>query len=152
MKKIVLVTVMAFLLAMCKSASVDNVADVHHKDDFEGVSANEKKALLKELKATDRRYSVLIFTENYGGEKIIASTAGKRMYADYVTSNPTTGVAATARIENNANTRVYDNFNKKEIVIHEAEAKKHKFIYLKKNLEGDTPYTITYSNTLRPLE
>jgi hypothetical protein len=152
MKKVLLITIMAFLLTMCKSASVDNVAEVHHKDDFTGVSAAEQKALLKELKATSRDYSVLIFTENYVGEKIIASTAGKRMYADYVTSNPKTGVAAKARIENNANTMVYDNFSKKQILIDGAEAKKHKFIYLKKNPEGDTPYTITYSNTLRPLK
>jgi len=152
MKQILLFAA-ALLLVMCKSASLDeSVAQVHHRDDFEGLNPDQTTKVLKELEATDDKYSVLVFTQNYKGEKVIATTAGKRMYTNYIKSNKKTGVAAKARIENTANTRVYDNLTKKEIVIESEEAKKHKFIYLKKNLEGDTPYTITYSNTLKPLK
>lgn len=154
MKKILFIIMASTLLVMCKSttASVTKVAEVHHTDDFESATPAEKKAVLKELKATGSNYSVLIFTKNYKGEKIIASTAGKRMYNGYVISDPKTGIADKARIANNADTRVYDNYAKKEIVISSEEAKKHKFIYLMKNPGGDTPYIVTYSNTLKSLK
>lgn len=159
MKKIVLATVLALLLVMCKTpgtASSGNVVKekpgIQYLDDFPAASETEKAAVLKELNATGAGYSVLILTQNYKGEKIVVSNAKKRLYSDYTISNLKTGIAGKLRIDNKVDTKVYDNLSKSEVTIEAAEAQKHKYVYLKKNPGSKNTFTITYSNTLRPLE
>ena len=56
------------------------------------------------------------------------------------------------RIDNTADTRIHDNLTRKEIVIQAKKAKKYKFVYVQKdNANKKSPFVITYSNTLRPL-
>ncbi len=159
MKKITLILLCALLFTMCKSSKTGAAApaektalEVRYRDDFRAADAKEKTALLKELKASAANYSVLIFTQNFKGEKIVASNANKKLYSDYVISNLKTGIAAKTRIDNTVDTKIYDNLTKKEIVLLAKDAVKHKFIYLMKNTGGDSEFVVTYSNTLRPLE
>ncbi len=162
MKRILLIILACSLLVMCKSkktaaasttATEAGKADVQYRDDFRAATAAEKNALLKELRAYDAGYSVLIFTKGYKGEKIVVSTAGKTVYSGNFISNMKTGIAAPIRIQNSADTKVYDNFAKQEVIIPAEEAKKHKYIYLMKdNSRKGNPFMITYSNTLRPLK
>ncbi|AXG74133.1 hypothetical protein DVK85_07715 [Flavobacterium arcticum] len=126
--------------------------DVQYRDDFKSANATERKALLKSLKAEADKYSVLILTQNYKGEKIIVSNSKKKIHNDYTISNLKTGLARLLRIDNTLDTKVYDNLTKKETIIEAKEATKHKYIYVMKNPGGKNPFTITYSNTLRPLE
>ncbi|OYQ32213.1 hypothetical protein CHU92_14085 [Flavobacterium cyanobacteriorum] len=164
MKKIFLILLAAVFFAMCKSkktaapGEVETItetaaADVQYRDDFRAASAAEKAALLKELRAVDAGYSVIIFTKGYKGEKLVVSTAGKTIYSGNFISNLKTGIAGRVRIQNTADTRVFDDFTKNEAVISAEEAAKHKFIYLMKDTSRKgNPFMITYSNTLRPLK
>ena len=145
------------MLVMC-SAKKDTAgettakAQIQYKDDFRAASDKEKAALIKKLKANADNYSVLIFTNNFKGEKITASNSKGRLYSGYPMSNLKTGIAESIRIDNTLDTRIYDNLTKQEAIVEAGEAKKHKFIYLMKNPGAKHPFVITYSNTLRPLE
>ena len=162
MKKTLVLIAISFLFIMCGStksgsaakpkAVTKSRAEVQYKDDFRAASDKERTALLKELNAEGEGYSVLIFTKNYKGEKVIVSNAQKQLHNGYVMSNLKTGIAGTVRIDNKLDTKVYDNLTKKETVIEAKEAQKHKYIYLMKAPGADNPFVITYSNTLRPLE
>lgn len=156
MKKIIPILFVAFLFTMCgtsKTAKGSAKPEIQYKDDFRSASEKEKKALLKKLNATGTTYSVLILTQNYKGEQIIISNEKKTFYKEYPISNMKTGIADELRIDNTIDTKIYDTFSKKEAIISAKEAQKHKYIYLMKNPPGgDSPFRITYSNTLRPLE
>ena len=156
MKKILFILPLLLLFTMCKSTktgtSAKEVSEVHYRDDFKAAPATEKAAVLKELKATAEKYTVLVFTQNFKGEKVTVSNATKKLYSDYVISNLKTGIAGKTRIDNTVDTKVYDNLTKKEITLLAKDAANYKFVYLMKNIGGETTFTITYSNTLRPLE
>jgi len=164
MKKITLLVLLALSLVMCKSkqsataTSATEVAaaekkQVQYRDDFRSVSGTERKAFLKNLKAEAANYSVLILTKGYKGEGIQVSNTKKVLYSGNAISNLKTGVAEQLRIDNTVDTKVFDSFTKKSVILEAAETKKHKFIYLMKdNSDKSSPFTITYSNTLRPLE
>lgn len=160
MKKVFTLMVLTMLMANCgapktagtNSKPVAKKPDVQYKDDFRAATEQDKHDLLNRLKATGAGYSVLIFTKNFKGEKIKVSNTKKTLYNDNLISNLKSGIAGTIRIDNTADTTVFDNLTKKDVVIEAAEAQKHKFIYLMKNPGADNVFTITYSNTLRPLE
>jgi hypothetical protein len=159
MKKIVFIFVIAFTLVMCKSSKTTTGStkkadtEVKYRDDFRSASAAERTALLKSLKATAANYSVLVLTQNYKGEKITVSNATTtKLYSDYVISNLKTGIAATTRIDNTVDTKIYDDLTKTEVVIKAKDAQKHKYIYVMKKPGEASPFLVTYSNTLRPLK
>ncbi len=167
MKKTVAIILLSLLMVMCKTpggvtqpAGTTAKADtkvkkkdgIQYRDDFTSASEKEKAALLSDLKAAGAGFSVLIFTQNFKGEKVIVSNAKKQLYNDYTISNLKSGVAGSIRIDNTVDTKVFDNLTNKEVVIEAEDAKKHKFIYLMKNPGGKNAFTITYSNTLRPLK
>lgn len=162
MKKLFLI-LLALTLTMCKSkqaavsaAPEEPVAvksNVQYKDDFRSVSSSEKKAFLADLKASEKNYSVLIFTKGYKGEGIQVSNSKKVLYSGNPLSSLKTGISNSIRIDNTVDTKVFDSFTKKSVVIEAGEAKKHKFVYLMKDASNKSnPFVITYSNTLRPLK
>lgn len=162
MKKVILILCILTLVA-CKSKKAasnktsDKAADkkeyVQYRDDFRSVTKEEREAFLKDIKATDKNYSVLIFTRGYKGEGIQVSNEKKILFSGNVISNQKTGIADELRIDNTTDTKVFDSFTKKSVIIESEEAKKHKFIYLMKDNSNKTmPFSITYSNTLRPLK
>ena len=157
MKKILFILPLLLAFTMCKSSkttapSVKEVVEIRYRDDFRAATAAEKSVVLKSLKATAANYSVLVFTQNFKGEKIVASNAAKKLYSDYVISNLKTGIADKTRIDNTVDTKIYDNLTKKEFILLAKDAAKYKFIYLMKNPGGETTFIVTYSNTLRPLQ
>ncbi|WP_294821835.1 hypothetical protein [uncultured Flavobacterium sp.] len=159
MKKLCFIIAVALLFVMCKgaktattSANESPEAKVQYKDDFRAASAREKAAVLKGLKASAAKHSILIFTQNFKGEKITVANANGQLYSGYAISNLKTGIADKARIDNTLDTTVYDKSDNHEVIIEAKEAQKHKFIYVMKNPGSKTPFTVTYSNTLRPLE
>lgn len=159
MKRVVLIvtTMLLTLTISCntvKSITGNNKkAGVQYRDDFMAASNTEKKELLQKLNAEGNNYSVIILTQNYKGQQIIiTNTDKKRLYSEYAVTNLGTGIAATLRMDNRLNTTIHDNYTKEETIIEAEDAQKHKFIYVKKNPGSKTPYTITYSNTLRPLK
>ena len=160
MKKIFLIIACAVLFTMCKTkkeavASAPAAKEsntIQYRDDFRSVTPAKKAAILKSMDATGANFSVLIFTQGYIGEKMVVSNSKKLLFGGYLISNKKTGIADKLRIDNTLDTKIYDSSDKKELIIDAAEAKKHKFIYVKKAQGKEYPFTVTYSNTLRPLE
>ncbi|GGB85673.1 hypothetical protein GCM10007424_27180 [Flavobacterium suaedae] len=157
MKKIALIILASLLTISCNTVKSitgsDKKEGVQYRDDFMAASDAEKKDLLQKLSAEGSNYSVIILTQNYKGQQIIITdTNKKRLYSEYAVTNLGTGIAATLRMDNRLNTTIRDNYTKEETIVEADDAQKHKFIYVKKNPGSKTPYTITYSNTLRPLE
>lgn len=162
MKRILPILLACTMLVMCKSKKTtaeakaeiaDGKPEVQYRDDFREATDKERAALLKKLRATDAAYSVLILTKGFKGEKVVVSTSGKTIYSGTFISNLKSGIAGPVRIQSGADTKVYDSFSKNEVIIPAEDAKKHKYIYLMKdNANKSNPFTITYSNTLRPLK
>lgn len=163
MKKIFLMIACAMLFTMCKAKKdVASTAPataakpvgntVQYRDDFRSVTPAKKTAILKGMDALGANFSVLIFTQGYIGEKMVVSNSKKLLFGGYLISNKKTGIADKMRIDNTLDTKIYDSSDKKELIIDAGEAKKHKFIYVKKAQGKEYPFTVTYSNTLRPLE
>lgn len=159
MKKLftILTAVLVLLTAAnCKTAKPavkkKPKAEVSHKDDFKSASNAEKQALLKKLNATGAGYSVVILTKNYKGEEVIVKNAQKTFYKGYPISNMKSGIAETIRIDNTADVKLHDTFAKKEATLSAKEIQKHKFIYVMQNPGATNPFSVTYSNTLRPLD
>ena len=157
MRRIALILLASLLTISCNTVKSitgsDKKAGVQYRDDFMAASNAEKKSLLQKLNAEGSNYSVIILTQNYKGQQIIITdTNKKRLYSEYAVTNLGTGIAATLRMDNRLNTTIHDNYTKEETIIEAEDAQKHKFIYVKKNPGSKTPYTITYSNTLRPLK
>ncbi|MFL9845363.1 hypothetical protein [Flavobacterium rhizosphaerae] len=159
MKKLFFIIAISFFMVMCKSAKTSSdtkkddmsSVEVRYRDDFRAATTSERSNVLSELKATANEASVLIFTQNYKGEKIEVKSKGKRIYNDYIISNLDTGIGDKLKIDNTKETKVYDNLTKQVITIPADKASKYKFIYLMKNPGGEKQYILTYSNTLRPL-
>lgn len=160
MKKIFSLLLVVFILTACgskkKAASAANEParpEVQYRDDFRATTTSKKNKLLKTLKATGKNYSVLIFTKGFKGEQITVTGNGKTLYRGNQISNLKTGIADQIRIINTADTKVLDGLTKAEITLPAEETQKHKYIYLMKDEDGKgSPFVITYSNTLRPLE
>ncbi|MGV3460645.1 MAG: hypothetical protein ACO1N9_09360 [Flavobacterium sp.] len=159
MKKILLIILIMLALTACgskkKAATEDEPVkpEVQYRDDFRATTAAKKNKLLKTLKATGKNYSVLIFTKGFKGEQITVSSNGKTLYRGNQISNLKTGIADQVRIINTADTKVFDGLSKAEVTLPAEETQKHKYVYLMKDEDGKgSPFVITYSNTLRPLE
>lgn len=127
--------------------------NIQYRDDFLSVSDREKQKILEESNAADDNYSLLIFTKNFKGEKIVVTSEDERLFSGYLISNVKTGFADKLTIDNTKDIKVYENLTKKDIIIASREAKKYKFIYLQKdNSNKESPFVLVYSNTLRPLD
>ena len=148
--KIVLATLLV-LLVSCKSSMVSSDIKEDYRDDFRAMDEINKETFLQKLNATASSKSVLLFTQGFKGEKIVAKQLDKTIYSIYPITNKNTLMATQFGFNNQNDLLLFDNFSKKEIKIPSEKAIKHKFIYLKKENKGtETTYLITYSNTLRP--
>lgn len=161
MKKTLLIIAVAFLMTMCNTAKTSNSSnssstnakpEIQYRDGFKSASDKEKNALLKRLNAADANSSIVILTKNYKGEKIVISNEKKTLETITAISNTKSGYAAVAKIDNTLDTKIFDNYTKKEVIIEAKEAQKHKYIYVMKKPGAPIPFLITYSNTLRTLE
>ena len=113
----------------------------------------EKNAFLKQQNADGTNRSVLILTQGFKGEKIAAKQGEKSVYSSYPITNLNTKLADYFSFSNESTLIIHDQFSKKDIAIPADKAQKYKFIYLMKEYKDDTAdFSITYSNTLRPLK
>lgn len=150
------IIVLVFTLGSCKTkkpaVKSKPKAEISHKDDFKAASDVEKQALLKKLNAAGEGYSVVILTKNFKGEGVIVKNAQKTFYNGYPISNMKSGIAETIRIDNASDVKLVDSYTKKEATLTAQETQKHKFIYVMQNPGKTNPFSVTYSNKLRPLE
>jgi hypothetical protein len=153
MKKTALLILCSLFMAMCttkKATTTTAVAKpkVTKSDDFKAVTDAQKTATLKELKATEAGYAVVVLTKNFKGENIVVTSGAKKFYSDYPITNRGNGFAGQFRVENTADIKIYDSHTKKEAVLKSSDIKKNKFVYISKNPSAKNPFVITYSNKL----
>ena len=140
------------LLLLCNLFILCSPIKTQVRDDFRSASDTERKSFLKNLNATDSNKSVLILTQGYKGEKIIATQGNKKVFSEYPITNLKTELAAYFSFESTKPLLIHDNFSKLDIIIESKNSSKHKFIYLRKEYKkGVATYQLTYSNTLRPI-
>lgn len=122
------------------------------RDDFRSVSDKTKDSYLQGMKATDDQYSVVILTQGFKGENITVKNDAKSFYYGMTMSNLSTGIAKSIRVDNAKDFTIYDSFTKGDVTISSDNAKMFKFIYIMKNNNNkETPFKVTFSNTLRPV-
>lgn len=122
------------------------------RDDFRSVSETSKTNYLKGMKATEDNYSVMILTQGFKGENVAVKNSHTTFYNGMTMSDLKTGITKSIRIENSEDIVLTDTFTKGTVTISADHAKMFKFIYvMKNNANKETPFKITYSNTLRPL-
>jgi hypothetical protein len=155
MKKTALILLCSIFLVMCTTkktvtaTTASGKAKVVKTDDFKGATEADTTAELRQLKATEAGYSVMILAKNFKGENIVVSSGAKQFYKGYPISNLGKGLAEKFRVENSADITVYDTHTKKEAVLKASDIKKHKFVYISKNPAAKNPFVIIYSNKLK---
>ena len=171
MKKILIFTSLLFVLASCKSKKVAVQADgktetvekteeklereifytEQVRNDFRAVSDKTRDEFLNGYRATDKKYSILFFTQGFNSEEVTVKNENDVLFKGLVTTDKSTGLAKNMRIVNTEETEIFDAGSQKTIYISPEMASKHKFIYVMKgNQTDDKPYKITYSDNLRP--
>lgn len=173
MKKILLFSSLLFVLGSCKSkkvvidgsseTAVIEKAEAEEKaertilyteqvrNDFRAVSDKTRDEFLNGYRATDKKYSILFFTQGYNSEEVTVKNNDEIVFKGLVKTNKNTGLAKNMRILNTIETEIYDNGSKQSIFINPEMAQKYKFIYVMKgNTDEEKPYKITYSHNLRP--
>lgn len=121
------------------------------RNDFRAVSEEVKNKFLKSYKADTKEYSILFFTKGFEGERVVVTSGESSVYDGSVKTNKVTGLAKNMRINNTEITIIYDEKTDKGIVLNSELAKKHKFIYVMKDINNEEkPYKVTFSDLLRP--
>ncbi|MBP1221753.1 hypothetical protein [Flavobacterium sp. 1355] len=134
--------------------------DVQIKD-FENASFKHVvEKTLKQYDAEEEKYSLLIFTNFYNGEKIIVENDKHILYQNPMKTIENFGLAKMIRIDNNYDVKIKDIGMNIKVVVKSNLAKTHKFIYIEKDkyvkdgigndsiLNTKKTYKIIYSNTL----
>lgn len=122
------------------------------RDDFRSVSDKSKADYLAGMKATEDNYSVIILTKGFKGENITVSNEDKSFYKGMTMSDLKSGIAKSIRVDNTKDFTIADGFTEGSLTIESDHAKMFKFIYvMKNNADKETPFKITFSNTLRPV-
>lgn len=122
------------------------------RDDFRSVSEKSREDYLKGMKATEDNYSVVILTKGFKGENITVSNEDKSFYRGMTMSDLKSGIAKSIRVENTKDFTLTDGFTEGSLTIESNHAKMFKFIYvMKNNADKETPFRVTFSNTLRPV-
>lgn len=122
------------------------------RDDFRSVSESTRDSFLKGMKATTDNYSVVILTQGFKGENISVKNSSQTFFNGMTITDLKTGITKSIRVDNMQDIVLSDTFTKGCVTIPSEHAKMFKFIYImKNNANKETPFKITYSNTLRPV-
>lgn len=122
------------------------------RDDFRSVSDQSRDSYLKGMNATAPNYAVIILTKGFKGENISIKNEDKSFYKAMTMSDLKSGIAKSVRIDNSKDLVIHDTFTGGEITLLSDHAKMFKFIYImKNNANKETPFKVTFSNTLRPV-
>lgn len=136
-----------------KAETVDVVtSNVQFRDDFKSVPEDAKDSFLKKQKATSADYSILFLTLGYKGEIVKVYSSSESIYTGTTYTLKSNGIAGYMRVSNLQDILITDDYTKATALVEAKYLKKYKFVYvMKNNTNKNEPYTITYSNNLRPL-
>jgi len=121
------------------------------RDDFRSVTEKTRESYLQGMQATGDKYSVVILTQGFKGENIIVKNNEKTFFKGMTMSDLSNGIAKSVRVDNTTDFTIIDTYTKGEVTIESDHAKMFKFIYIMKNSSKESPFKVTFSNTLRPV-
>lgn len=122
------------------------------RDDFRSVSDKSREEYLNGMKANEEHYSVVILTKGFKGENINIKNDHTSFFKGMVMSDLKSGIAKSVRIDNTEDFTLFDGFTEGQLTIESDHAKMFKFIYvMKNNADKESPFKVTFSNTLRPV-
>lgn len=116
--------------------------------------------ILKDSKAEEEQYSLLLFTQFFNGEELIVKNNDEILLKEPLQTINNFGLAKAIRINNNYDVKIKDMDMNVQILVKCNLAKTHKFIYIEKNkylkdevgkdsiLNTKKVYKIIYSNSL----
>ncbi|AJH13608.1 hypothetical protein [Myroides profundi] len=122
------------------------------RDDFRSVTDKTRDSYLRGMNASADNYSVVILTKGFKGENISIKGNSKTYYYAMTMSDLRSGIAKSIRVDNTQNIVLKDSYTGGSLTIESDHAKMFKFIYvMKNNANKETPFKVTFSNTLRPV-
>ncbi|MDM1395664.1 hypothetical protein [Myroides odoratimimus] len=122
------------------------------RDDFRSVTDKTRDNYLRGMNASADNYSVVILTKGFKGENISIKGSSKTYYYAMTMSDLRSGIAKSIRVDNTQNIVLKDSYTGGSLTIESDHAKMFKFIYvMKNNANKETPFKVTFSNTLRPV-
>lgn len=137
------ILLIAFMLTMCTSPKV-----IYTDDLCKSVFEHTEDNFIDLLKATEKNYSVVIFTAVFKGEKIILKNNQEILYNDSI-KDIGNGFSKAIRVDNRFDVEIKEIEKDYIFTLKREQLKDHKYIYIKKDMfKKKRPYTITYSNTL----
>jgi len=127
-------------------------SNVQFLDNFTHVPADTKAAFLTKNKAESANYAMLFLTLGYKGEVVKVFTPTTTIYDGTTYTLKSNGIAGYMRVPNATDILITDDYTQATALLEAKYLKEYKFVYIKKdNNNKKEPYTITYSNNLRPL-
>lgn len=130
------------LFSMCKTPIIEF-------DNSNDINLAPQEMLLKDLNATEAKYSVLIFTTGFESENLIVNNYDSLIYKGLMKTNKIQPLAKLFRIENTCSTKIEDLDNHISFEIKKSLINKYKFVYVRKDYNKNKRYVITYSNKLK---
>lgn len=130
------------LFSMCNTPIIEF-------DNSKDIKLAPQEILLKDLKATETKYSVLIFTTGFESENLIVNNYDSLIYKGLMKTNKIQPLAKLFRIENTCSTKIEDLDNHISFEIKKSLINKYKFVYVRKDYNKSKRYVITYSNKLK---
>jgi hypothetical protein len=151
---------LTIFISSCKSYTVEN------REYESGSYKHVIKKNLQNYDAESSKYSLLLITTEFLGEKILIKENDSILFNAPLKSNPNFGLTKTMRINNTRNLKIYDSIENCIIKLKSKKSKNYKYIYLEKNkflkdeigndslingqkvLNRNKIYKVIYSNTL----
>ncbi|PIF33089.1 hypothetical protein CLU81_3663 [Flavobacterium sp. 9] len=140
--KRILYSMLIVFFSMCKTPIIEF-------DNSKDINLAPQEILLKDLKATEAKYSVLIFSTGFESENLIVNNCDSLIYKGLMETNKIQPFAKLLRIENTCSTKVEDLDIHISFEIKKSLINKYKFVYVRKDYNKNKRYTITYSNKLK---
>lgn len=107
------------------------------------------KSFLKDFKATDNNFSILMFTTGFEGEKLKISNCDNVIFNSAMKTNERQPVAEILRIENTCMTKVRDVGHHIKFELKSDLLRQYKFVYVSKDYNRNKRYIIVYSNKFK---
>jgi len=164
MKNLFYIFLLSLLLISCSTTRTVNIvtngkeemvdissSDTQFRDDFTHVPVEAKEAFLIKHKANESNYTMLFLTLGYKGEIVKIYSPTSTIYNGTTYTLKSNGIAGYMRVSNAQDILITDDYSKTTVLLESKYLKKYKFVYVMKDNTKNKPYTVTYSNNLRPL-
>ena len=145
MKKLILFSLLIpILLLSCSSPQIKFTEEFGMK-----VSDYSRKQALKQFKAENSIFSLIVFTSAFKDDIVKVENDDKTIFNDTIKSDPSLGLAKVIRVDNTTDIKITDVSLDYSFKLKKKNNRKYKYIYIKRKRYEGNKYVITYSNTMR---